>query len=137
MLELYHAPISTCSQKVRLVLAEKGLEWEGHVLDLLHGDQHRPEYRQLNPHGVVPTLVDRGRPLIESTLINEYLDDAYSDPRSGVPLRPSDPAERHAMRLWTKYLDEVLHPACGTVTYAIAMRPAQLARPREEVLAVL
>lgn len=133
MLELYHAPISTCSQKVRLVLAEKGLEWQSHELDLLRGDQHAPDYRKLNPNAVVPTLVDGGQVLVESTLINEYLDDAYPDP----PLKPPAAVERHRMRLLTKLLDESIHPACGTVTFAIGMRPFQLKRPRAEVLATI
>ena len=58
MLELYHNGMSTCSQKVRLCLAEKGLDWTGHAMDLRAGDQHRPDYLSLNPNGVVPTLVD-------------------------------------------------------------------------------
>lgn len=129
MIELYHAPISTCSQKARLVLAEKGLDWEGRELDLQAGDQHAPEYVGLNPGHVVPTLVHDGRVLIESTLINEYLDDAFPEPA----LRPADPGARHAMRMWTKRMDEGGHAACGVLTYAIGARPALLRRPREEV----
>ena len=90
MIELYHADMSTCAQKVRLTLAEKGLPWESHLFNLRHRDQHDPDYLKLNPNGVVPTLVDRGTVIIESTVICEYLDDAYPE----VPLRPSAPAER-------------------------------------------
>ncbi|HKM99241.1 MAG TPA: glutathione S-transferase N-terminal domain-containing protein [Candidatus Binataceae bacterium] len=49
MLELYHAHISTCSQKVRLCLAEKELAWKSHPLNLTMGEQLRPEYLALNP----------------------------------------------------------------------------------------
>ncbi len=56
MLELYHGYTSVCAQKVRLTLAEKGLEWKSHVLNL-NGDQLDPAYLKLNPNGVVPTLV--------------------------------------------------------------------------------
>ena len=132
-LKLYHAPISTCSQKVRLGLAEKDLEFESVTLDLIAGDQHEPEYRALNPDGVVPTLVDDGTVLTESTLINEYLDDAYPSPR----LSPESARGRHAMRLWTHLLDTQLHPACRVVTSAIVTRQVQQRLPRETVLANL
>ena len=73
MLELYHSPMSPCAQKVRTVLAEKGLEWKSHHLDLRGtGDNLRPEYLKLNPNGVVPTLVDDGRVIIESTGDNKF-----------------------------------------------------------------
>ena len=79
MLELYHYAFSTCSQKVRLVLAEKGLDFVSHEVDLMTGGQHDAEYVKLNPNHVVPTLVHDGVGLIESTLINEYLDEAFPD----------------------------------------------------------
>jgi glutathione S-transferase len=124
MIELYHAGISTCSQKVRLVLAEKGLDFKAHDVDLIGGAQHDAEYTKLNPNHVVPTLLDDGHVLIESTLINEYLDDAYPDP----PMRPADPAARHALRLWTKRID-ALHPNAGVITFAIGPRSLLLQQP--------
>jgi glutathione S-transferase len=124
MIELYHAGVSTCSQKVRLVLAEKGLDFKAHDVDLIGGAQHDAEYTKLNPNHVVPTLVDDGHVLIESTLINEYLDDAYPDP----PMRPADPAARHALRLWTKRID-ALHPNAGVITFAIGPRSLLLQQP--------
>ena len=60
---LYNAPQSTCSQRVRFVLNAKGLRFEEKKLDLLAGDQLKPEYLALNPNGVVPTLATyRARP---------------------------------------------------------------------------
>ena len=113
MLELYHNGMSTCSQKVRFCLAEKGVAWTGHHLDLRAGDQHTPEYLALNPNGVVPTLVDDGDVIIESTIINEYLDEKFPEP---------------ALQLW-RYDTNTLEPAaygpggrvplkpfCGTVS---------------------
>jgi glutathione S-transferase len=79
MLELYNAPQSTCSQKVRLTLAEKGLEFVEHKLKLFQNDQLKPEYLKLNPNGVVPTLVDGGVPIIDSSVIMEYLDEQYPE----------------------------------------------------------
>jgi glutathione S-transferase len=127
MIELYHYPFSTCSQKVRLVLAEKDLDFVSHEIDLIGGAQHDPEYVKLNPNHVVPTLVDDGVVLIESTLINEYLDDAFPE----IPMRPSAPVRRHALRLWTKLLDEKVHPATAIVTFALGPRTILLQQPEE------
>lgn len=77
MLELYHGYTSVCAQKVRLVLAEKGLEWNSHVM-LLNGDHLEPDYLKLNPNGVVPTLVHDGNVIVESNVIMHYLDDFFS-----------------------------------------------------------
>ena len=115
MIELYHADMSTCAQKVRLTLADKGLPWESHLFNLRRRDQHDPDYLKLNPNGVVPTLVDDGAVIIESTVICEYLDDAYPNPT----LRPAAPAERARMRQWTKWLDEVLHYHTGVTEWVI------------------
>ena len=129
VLELYHAAMSTCAQKVRLTLAEKGLAWQGHHMDLRAGDQHRPDYLRLNPKGVVPTLVDDGAPVIESTLINEYLDEAFPE----ALLRPADPPARARMRVWTKRLDEGDHFATGVISGSIAFRHQYLRKTRDEI----
>ncbi|MAE94261.1 MAG: glutathione S-transferase [Deltaproteobacteria bacterium] len=129
MLELYHHFLSTCSQKVRLVLAEKGLDYESHWIDLIQGEQHAPAYVKLNPNHVVPTLVHDGHVLIESTLINEYLDEVFAEPS----LVPSDPLSRHAMRLWTKRVDSQVHPCAGVITFGIGTRPMILQRTPEEI----
>lgn len=127
MIELYHNGLSSCSQKVRLVLEEKGLEWKGHDIDLLSGGQHDAAYVKMNPNHVVPTLVHDGSVLIESTLINEYLEDVFPE----VPMRSEDPVERHAGRLWMKRIDEKVHPAASIVTYAIGPRKLMMSQPEE------
>jgi glutathione S-transferase len=129
LLRLYHGSTSVCSIKVRVTLAEKALDWEGECLDLMRGDQHRPEYATLNPNLVVPTLVHDGRVIIESTVIIEYLDDAFPAP----PLMPSDPYRRACARLWMKKIDDYLHAACSTVTFATANRKALLRLPPAEL----
>jgi glutathione S-transferase len=105
MLELYHAHISTCSQKVRLCLAEKGLEWTSHPIEFATGDHLRPAYLALNPNGVVPTLVDDGRPIIDSSVICEYLEE--SAPEAGTALMPRDAYRRAKVRAWLRYIEEV------------------------------
>lgn len=117
-LRLYHGSTSVCAIKARLTLEEKALPWDGELLDLQAGDQHRPEYLKLNPNAVVPTLVHDGRIVIESTLIIEYLDEAFPQP----PLMPLDPYLRARARLWMKKIDDYLHAATSTVTFAAAFR---------------
>jgi glutathione S-transferase len=135
-LELYHNPFSSCSQKVRLALAEKRLDFASHEVDLIGGGQHAPDYVKLNPNHVVPTLIHDGRVLIESSLIDEYLEEAFPEP----PLAPANAADRHAMRLWVKRIDEKVHPAAGVITFAIGPRAMLLQQPeavREANLAAI
>ena len=103
MLELFHSPTSTCSQKVRLVLAEKGLDWVDCRVNLAAEEHLTPAYLALNPNGVVPTLVHDGKPIVDSSVICEYLDEVFPQ----VPLTPADPVERAAMRAWMRFLEEV------------------------------
>jgi glutathione S-transferase len=128
MLTLYHNDMSVCAAKVRTALAEKKAEWTGVVLDLRAGDAQKPEYLKLNPMAVVPTLVVDGVPIIESTVICEYVDDRFPD----APLKPADALGRARMRLWTKQLDDTLHAAVGTLSFCIAFRHQWLARPAED-----
>lgn len=118
MLELYHHGSSVCAAKVRLALAEKAIPWEGRYIDILKGEQFDPSYMKLNPKAVVPTLVHDGYAILESTVICEYIDEVFPDP----PLKPSSARARAEMRLWTKSVDELLHPACGEITFACAHR---------------
>lgn len=100
---LYNAAYSTCSQKVRLCLAEKGLSFEERRLNLAKREHLTPAYLAMNPNGVVPTLMDDGRPIIDSSVICEYLDEVYHGPA----LSPEDPATRAGMRAWMRFVEEV------------------------------
>ena len=133
MLELYHSNWSICAQKVRLVIAEKGLDTVERHIDLRAREQQTPEYLKLNPKGYVPTLVHDGRPVTESAIICEYLDEVFPDP----PLSPADPVKRAYMRTWTRRPDDGLHRACATVTNAIAFRLQWLEKSREEIETML
>lgn len=133
-LELYHNDMSTCAQKVRLTLAEKGLSWTSHHMDLRRGDTRTPEYKKLNPGAVVPTLIDDNQIICESTVIMEYLDDAYPNPS----VRPKDPIERARVRNWTKQIDESLHAAVATISGTVAFRHQMMGgRTKEETIAFI
>src|SRR5262245_9187328 len=96
MLELYHNNISVNAQKVRIVLAEKNLEWTGHHLSFVKGEHLTAEFKALNPRGLVPVIVHDGNVIIESSVICSYLDEVFPEP----PLTPKAPLERATMRLW-------------------------------------
>jgi len=81
VLQLYHFSISTCSQRVRLALAEKGLAYESRPVDLGRGENRRPAYLAINPAGLVPTLVHDGEAVVESLDILRYLDRHFESPR--------------------------------------------------------
>jgi len=118
MLELYHHGSSTCAAKVRFLLMEKNLAYESHYVDLMKGEQFRPEYLKLNPQAVVPTLVHDGEVFVESTVICEYIEDAFP----ARPMRPEAPRDRARMRLWMKTVDEQMQPAVKYITYAACHR---------------
>lgn len=123
--DLYHHGMSVCGAKARMTLAEKEVQWNSCYVNIRAGEQRNPDYLKLNPNGVVPTLVHGNDVVIESTVIAEYVDEAFPGPR----LKPSDPMARARMRLWTKRLDESIHiPATATLTFAIALREEFIAR---------
>jgi glutathione S-transferase len=114
---LYNAPQSTCSQRVRFTLHEKGLEFAEVKLDLFSGDQLRPEYLKINPNGVVPSLVHNDRVIIDSAVIIEYLSEVFPGP---TLLVPHEAVARAAMRSLIRYIDEVPTPAVRVPSYNLA-----------------
>jgi glutathione S-transferase len=92
-LHLFHFTFSNCSQRVRLALAEKGLPWVSHHLDLSNNEHVTPEYQALNPKGVVPTLVNNGEVVVESNDILLYLEEKFPEPA----LVPEAKVDRAAM----------------------------------------
>ncbi len=127
MLTLYHGATAVCAAKVRVTLAEKGADYESKPMNLHTGDQFDPAYMKLNPNAVVPTLIHDGKVLIESTLINEYIDDVIPGPA----LRPDDAYGRARMRLWTKR-EDTIHDAINTMTASILFRAELMLKPPEE-----
>jgi glutathione S-transferase len=104
MMILHHCWRSSASRRVRLCLEEKGLSYEGHIVDMTKMEHHSPEYLKINPLGVIPTLIHDGKPLHESGTICEYLDETFPDP----PLRPDTPYERAEMRNWIRHIDALI-----------------------------
>ena len=99
MRQLYHLPISPACRKVRLVMAEKGLDFE---LVEERDWERRDEFLMLNPAGEVPVLmVEEGEPLSGATPIAEYLEETSPD----VKLLPEEPLARAEVRRLVDWFD--------------------------------
>jgi len=129
---LYNAPQSTCSQRVRFVLNAKKIPFAEIKLDLLAGDQLKPDYLALNPNGVVPTLDHDGAIVIDSSVIIEYLDEVVPTPES---FTPRDPVTRARMRALMRFIDEMPAAAVRVPTFNLAFLPRFAAMSEEEFLA--
>jgi glutathione S-transferase len=129
---LYNAPQSTCSQRVRFVLNAKKISFAEIKLDLLAGDQLKPDYLALNPNGVVPTLDHEGAIVIDSSVIIEYLDEVVPTPES---FTPRDPVTRARMRALMRFIDEMPAAAVRVPTFNLAFLPRFAAMSEEEFLA--
>jgi maleylacetoacetate isomerase len=79
-LTLYHYWRSSCSWRVRWVLAIKGISYESTTVNLLKSEQKSGEFLHINPAGQVPVLIVDGKPLTESLAIIEWLEDLYPEP---------------------------------------------------------
>ncbi len=129
-LHLLHFQTSSCSQKVRVLLREKGLAWESHPVDLAAQKHVSPWFLGINPRGVVPVLVHDGVVHVESNDILEYLD---ALPSEAEPFFPRDAAE-HAWVKESLDLEDGLHMDLRNLTMGFLM-PQRLARKSEATLA--
>ncbi len=127
MLTLFHNAVSTCSQKVRWTLSEKGLDYESREIDLLAGDQHASWYTKIHPDHVVPALVHDETIIRESSLIMMYLDQVGQ----GDPLVPDDPLRAHQTRAWMHLIDHKIHADAAVLTFALGPRGFINAQPSD------
>lgn len=128
MLELYHAGLSQASVKVRLTLKEKGLAYKSHLLHIPEGDHLKPEFLAINPDGQLPVLIHDGAVITETSVINEYLDDAFPDPA----LKPATAVERAKMRRWSQIVDELLFHAIASIGWNEGIGPQLREKGKEE-----
>ena len=106
MITLYDADRCPYCARVRIVLAEKGIEYETVEVDL----DDRPAWiYEKNPLGKVPVLEEDAFVLAESAVIDEYLEERYPKP----PLWPADPGDRALGRLLVFRFDELSKPYYG------------------------
>jgi maleylacetoacetate isomerase len=107
-MKLYTYWRSTAAYRVRIALNLKGLQAEQVPVHLVRGggEQHRDDYRGLNPQGLVPVLVDEGEVITQSLAIVEYLDETHPEPA----LLPADPAGRARVRGLAQAIACEMHP---------------------------
>ncbi|MPT47740.1 MAG: glutathione S-transferase family protein [Sphingobium sp.] len=120
MLTLYSFGPAANSLKPLLALYEKGLEFTPRFVDPTKFEHHEDWFKKLNPRGQVPALDHDGHIITESTVICEYLEDAFPDaPR----LRPTNPVEIAEMRVWTKWVDEYFCWCVSTIGWERLIGP--------------
>lgn len=131
---VYGAAFSVYVQAVRLVLEEKGVDYELHEVDPFGPDGPSAEHLARHPFGKIPAFEDGRVRLFESEAIARYIDDAYPGP----PLQPADPAARALMSqtlsvlhsyayptwVWTVYIERVSKPRRGAAPDEAAIAQA-------------
>jgi glutathione S-transferase len=100
---LYSARGCPFARRTRIVLHEKGAEFEAHEVDFRNKTK---EFLEASPTGKVPVIVADGDSLYESNIVNQYLDEVYEEPR----LMPEDPKARAYARIWMARADEDFYP---------------------------
>src|SRR5678810_982739 len=101
MMTLYSGTTDPFSQRCRIVLHEKGMDFQIIDVDL----DHKPEdLAVMNPYNQVPVLVERDLVLHESNIINEYIDERFPHPQ----LMPADPVMRARARLFLHRFEKEL-----------------------------
>jgi maleylacetoacetate isomerase len=105
-MKLYNYARSSAAYRTRIAFNLKGVEPEMVSIDLLAGDQHKSEYRAVNPQGLVPSIVVEGATIAQSLAIIEYLDEVYPEP----PLLPRSAVDRARVRAMTLAVACDMHP---------------------------
>ena len=98
---------SMFGMRVRVALAEKGLKYEYREQDLRNKS---PLLLTMNPvHKKIPVLIHNGKPISESMIIVEYIDEVWNHKS---PLLPTDPYQRAQARFWADYVDKKVSFFC-------------------------
>jgi maleylacetoacetate isomerase len=105
-MKLYSYFRSSAAFRVRIALNLKQLDYETIAIHLRRNDQSKPDYRGVNPQGLVPALEDGGQTLTQSLAIIEYLDEIHPQP----PLLPKGPADRARVRALADVVACDIHP---------------------------
>jgi glutathione S-transferase len=116
MITLYSGPLSLFSRKVEIALREKGLAFDRIMVPFTQERGYAPKHPAVsaaNPKGQVPVLFDGDLTVFDSTVIFEYLEDAYPSP----PLYPRHAADRARCRMLELAADEILLPQVAKLMY--------------------
>ncbi len=127
-MKLYTYFRSSAAYRVRIALNLKNVDYDPVFVHLRRGEQSAPGYLGLNPQGLVPTLVDGDRVLVQSLAIIEYLDETRPDP----PLLPHDPAGRARVRGLALAVACDIHPLNNLRVLACLRGPLGIERARRD-----
>jgi len=95
-IQLYSSAVCPFAQRTRILLHEKGLDYQTHEIDL----KNKPDdFLKISPHGKVPVLLHGSDRIWESAIINEYLEEVFPSPA----LMPEDPGLRAMVRVWIDF----------------------------------
>ena len=111
-MKLYDSAMAPNPRRVRVFLAEKGIEVPTVQIDLGKSENREPEFLAKNPMGGVPVLeLDDGTYLAESVAICRYFEEQKPDP----PLMGTDPQDRALVEMWNRRMElEILVTSAGT-----------------------
>jgi len=116
---LWHAGLSSCSQRVRIAFAEKKQAFVSHLIDLAAGENASPDYQRVHPKGLVPAIVIDGDLIIESIDIIEEIDMRFSM----HSLRPKENRGQREMYDIMKRADDA-QPSLKLLTFEFLFRAA-------------
>ena len=107
-MKLYHYYRSSAAYRVRIALNLKGIPWETALVDLRapRSTQHTPEFRALNPQGLIPVVADGDTVITQSLAIIEYLEETHPQP----PLLPASAPDRAQVRSLALAIACDIHP---------------------------
>ena len=125
-LHVFHFFLSSCSQKLRIFLALKGLEWESHEIDLMTNENLSEWFLGINPRGLLPVLVDDGDVHIESNDIISYLEEKHPEPK----LFPAGMEDQVGALL--KHEDD-LHLDLRALSFRFVFKPPDAPKSPEEL----
>ena len=120
MMRLYSGTVCPYSHRCRIVLHEKGMDFEVIDVDLMHKSE---DAAAINPYGKVPVLVERDLVLYEANIINEYIDERFPHPQ----LMPPDPVMRGRARLFLHRFEHEIYSQVHQVEHGTA-KSAEKAR---------
>jgi glutathione S-transferase len=101
LLDFWPSPFA---MRIRIALAEKGIKYETKEEDLRNKS---PLLLQMNPvHKKIPVLIHNGKPIAESLIAVQYIDEVWNDKSS---LLPSDPYQRSQARFWADFADKKVY----------------------------
>jgi glutathione S-transferase len=119
-IHLYSYQACPFARRTRMTLLEKGLDFQLTEIDI----RNKPDdFATISPYGKVPVLLDDGKRIYESAIINEYLDEKYPQPR----LMPQDPFVRAQARIWMDF--------CGSRFAGASWKHLQAGEDAEKIAA--